>query len=138
MLRVLKVVRRERCAGGRGIAVRIALQVGAAHEPCGVDQRGMVQFVAEQQVVATGQRAEHAEVRHITGGEHQGTGTTGELGEFTLERLVFGAVSADEVRGPGTRTVAMRRFGHRSDDLRVAGEAEIVVAAEIDAAVLRR
>ena len=137
-LRSVSVVRCERCAGGCGIAVRIALQVSAAHQPGGVDQRGMVQLVAEQQVVATGECTEHPEVRHIAGGEHQGTGTTGELSEFTLESLVFGAVSADEVRGPGARTVALRRFSHRSGDPRVAGEAEIVVAAEIDAAVLGR
>ncbi len=109
----------------------------AAHEARRVDERGVVELVGEQQVALVGERGEHAEVRHVAGGEDHRACTTGELGELPLQRLMFGAVPADEVRSAGTRPVPLRRLGHRRGDGGVAGETEVIVAAEVDAAVLR-
>ena len=119
------------------IRMRVPEVARAAHETRRVDQRGVVEPVGEQQIALVGERGEHAEVRHVAGGEDHRACTTGELGELTLQRLMFGAVPADEVRSAGTRPVPLRRLGHRRGDGGVAGETEVIVAAEVDAAVLR-
>src|SRR4029077_17491224 len=75
---------------------------------------------------------DHREVRHVAGREKQCPLAPGERGELLLELRVLRAVTADEVRRPASRTGMRCTLAHRGGEGGVAGEPEIVVAAEID------
>jgi len=113
----------------RAIGVRIAPDLGL-RQPRGVDKRGMVEPVFEDNAVALRERRRHAQIRHVAGGEKQRALRAHELGELLLERMVRARVAAHEVRGPRAHAVALRAALKGGDDLRVIGEPEIIVAAK--------
>jgi len=109
--------------------VAVALYPGAG-ESGAVDQRGVVEAVADHTVTATGQCGDGAEVGHVAGGEQQGARPAGEGGQFPFQRGVFGVVAADQVGGAAAAAAAGGGSGQRGGDARVTGEPEVVVAAE--------
>ncbi len=112
-----------------GVAMRIAREAGAARESR-VEQRGVVQAVHEHPVAAPEQCRDHGEVGHVARREQQRPRPAGEGRELVLQRVVFAAVPAHEVRRPAAHAPFARCVREGRDDARVAGEAEVVVAAE--------
>ena len=122
-------VRCERPSSATEVAVRIAREARARQQR-GVVQRGVVELVGEDRVVAPEQRGEHAEVGHVAGGKQQRRAGWPTNAQAPLERRVRRSVAGDQVRRAGADAVALGAFAQRGDDARIGGEAEIVVAAE--------
>ena len=126
------------CALQRGgVAVRIVVDRGA-RDAARVDQRGVVEAVAEDRAAFPDERRREPEVCHVAGREEQRALAAGEFREFLFERVVLALVTRDEVRGARADAVQARRLDERLGHARMRGEAEVVVAAEIDAARRRR
>ena len=70
------------------VAVRIVREC-RARDAARVDERGVVQAVAEHQVAALHERGREAEVRHVAGGEEQRALATRECGQLLLECVVL-------------------------------------------------
>ena len=85
-----------------GVAVRIPGEF-RARDPPGVDQRGVVERVAEDEAALRHERGREPEVRHVAGREEQRALAPGERGERLLERVVLragGRVTRCEARAP--------------------------------------
>ncbi len=95
----------------------------------------MIEAIEEYDFAAIRERADDREVRHVSGGEEQRALAPGEGGDFFFERGVLAAVTCDEMRSSAAHPGARRSFAQRRDDLRVAGQTQIVVAAEVDEAL---
>ena len=105
-----------------------------ARDAAGVDQRRMVEAIAEDGAAFPDQRRRKPQVRHVAGREEQGTLAAGECRKFLFEGVVLALVTGDEVRGARADAVQARRLDERLGHARMRGEPEVVVAAEIDAA----
>ena len=108
------------------------MKQGARHAP-GIDQRGVIQAIAEHRAALLHERGGEAEIRHVARRKQDGALAAREVREFLLERRVLGLVPGDQVRGAGADAVDARSFDEGLRHARMRGEAEIVVAAEIDA-----
>ncbi|MNT26503.1 hypothetical protein D3C72_1620790 [compost metagenome] len=116
-----------------GVAMRVALHVGA-REPRPIDQRGMVERLAEQRGARGAQRGQHRHVGHVAGAEIQRARMRDMRGEparqFRFQLGVRQRMPADQVRGTAARTIALRAFHQRGDHVGVVGQPHVVVAAE--------
>ena len=117
------------------IAVGVALH-GRLGEQGAVDQRGMVELVGKDRRVDIAERGEQREVGQVAGSERQRTSLRNArrepVGQVVFELGVGARMTADEVRGAAARAEAPRAVGKRLDELRVVGQAEVVVAAEAE------
>jgi hypothetical protein len=118
-------------------AVRIAPHLRVSEQPA-VDQRGVVELVGEDRrlarAVLRSQRGEQRKVGHVTGAKAQrvatGNARREEIGQIGFERRMRAAMAADQVRRAAARPPESRTVRQRVDHLRMAGEPEIVIAAE--------
>lgn len=102
------------CGGGCvSIIVWVAFEFTSAGEQCGVDQRRVIESILQDQIIAFGERSDHAEVRHVAGGEHHRSFAAREIGERTFKQIVLGIVSADEMRCTRADRAATCRVDHR-------------------------
>ena len=92
----------------------------------------MVQFILIQVVIPTEQRADDTEVGQITAGEQQRPLTPGENGQLALQLMMLVTVPADQMGSATANPIAGSRLLKRGQHLRMLGQAEIVVAAEVD------
>src|SRR5262249_37215025 len=118
---------------GESVGVSVWIDVHRrATETAAVDQRRVIQFVREDDVVAADERGDDADVRRIAARERQRGLRGEEFGERAVELLMLGAVAGDESRcrraGPGAR----RRDGRVAHQSRIGGQAEVVVRREVD------
>ena len=110
---------------GEAVALRLA-------EPHAVDDRGVVEAVGNDRVLFAQQRLEHAAIGVETGGEHDRIRLAQVLGDRLLELTMQRLRSADEAHGSHAKAELLHGAARRRDDVRVIGEAEIIVGAEID------
>ena len=115
--------------------MRIDLHIGA-RQTRAVDQRRVIQRVGEQRRAAARERGERREIRHVAGAEVKRARVVdeaaGEFGEIVFELRMRARVAAEQMRAAAARAVSLRAFGDRRDQLRMRGEAEIIVAREAD------
>jgi len=111
------------------VLVEDAVRLG---EPDAVDDRGVVELVADDDIALLEQRAEHAHVDGVTALEDQrGLGPL-EGGEAHLELLVNRLGPGDGADGAGAGAPLPRPRDRRLDHAGVGVEAEVIVAAEVD------
>ena len=92
----------------------------------------MIELVPEDRGALSGKRPDQAEIRHVAGRENERPLAPGIGREFLLERSVFCLMTGDQVRGACADAVEARGSNEGFDDFWMRGEAEVVVAAEID------
>src|SRR5581483_451350 len=109
--------------------------VARAGEATAVDQRRVIELVGNEQIVAAEQRAQHAEIRGPAAAEQQRALTTDRLRQRLLESRVFFVEAADQRRSAAAGAGAPERIPRGLGDAYIRGESEIVVAAEVDAAL---
>ena len=99
-----------------------------------VDQAGVVPLVGQDEVVGRNDRLQQADVGGVSRAEQQRGLGAGEGGEPLLDALEDFVMSAQQARAarPGRKIRRAPRASPRQS--RVAGEAEVVVRDEIDAA----
>ena len=117
----------------RGQPARIRVGITAcprARQACGVDERGVVEPVFIDRVVAAAQTGDHSEIRHVTGREQQRALGPDEVGQLFFQFVMGAIVAADQMRGAGTRPGLGGAAGQRRGHARVARQPEIVVAAK--------
>ncbi|RAO37073.1 hypothetical protein ONO86_04554 [Micromonospora noduli] len=109
-----------------------------AGDAAAVDQRRVVVRVGDEQRPRLDERPQRAEVGQVTGGEDQGTIGAQPAGQVLLQSPVRVGGAPDQAR-PG-RPQPVRRQGRRGrrDDVRVGGQAEVVVAGQIGHLVVGR
>mgnify|MGYP006196642101 CR=1 FL=1 len=90
----------------------------------------MIEPVFEHVIAAAHQYGGHGEVRHVTRRKQQGARTRDELGEFCFERVMFGVVTAHEVRRAAAHAPPVRGVAEGRDDPRVVRKPQVIVAAE--------
>src|SRR4029079_9662336 len=90
--------------------------------------------VADDASALAHERGREPEVRHVAGREKKRALAAREGCESLLERIVLALVAADEVRCTGAHTVLARSFHECRTHARMRGNAEVIVAAEVDAA----
>ena len=105
--------------------------VGAG-ELCCVDQRGVVEAVGKDRIAAPDERADDAQVGHVTGREEQGAIKAGECGERLLQRFVRTEVAADEMRGAAADTPGAGADADSLDQRGIVGKPQIIVAGKTD------
>ncbi len=113
----------------RCVRMRITPQARPAQEGP-VEQGGVVQSVLEHLIAAPGQGRDHAQIRHVAGGEEQRPWPAGEVRQLLLQGMVGGAVTRDQMCRPAADAVLVRTPLERRDHFRVTGEPQVVVAAE--------
>jgi hypothetical protein len=123
--------RPEGMIDGVDVVVRDDLDRGAG-EPAGVDQGGVHMGVGNDQRVAIGERRDHGQVRVVAGGEDQRGREAGELSQLPLHLGMEGQGSADQPGGGRASTEALGRRNGGGNHASVLGEAEIVVARQVD------
>ena len=101
-------------------------------EPDAVDDRRVVQRVADDRVLRSQQRLEDRPVRIEAGGEGDARLSPDVGGDVVLERAVLVGGSTDEAhRCHSVAQPAHRRLG-LGDDVGMVGQSEVVVCAEVD------
>jgi len=90
----------------------------------------MVELVGEHRVVAAQQRADHADVGHVAGGEQECCGLPDEARQAAFQFVMRRAMAAHQMRSTGTDAVARGALLRGRDQVRVIRQAEIIVAAE--------
>ena len=123
------VRRNEHIRQTRRIDVRVAAHFGA-REARGVDQRCMIEAIFEDHVVTIGQRADHPEIRHVTGGKQQRAFGAGKVRQFFFEGVMRATVATDQVRGTGAHAVTFGTGVEGGKHAGVVRQSQIVVAAE--------
>ena len=73
-----------------GIGVRVPVE-SRARDPPRVDQRGMIERVADDQPTLWHERGREAEIRHVAGREQERAFAPGKGGKLLLERIVLAA-----------------------------------------------
>jgi hypothetical protein len=106
------------------------LEVLAEAEAAAVDDAGVVQAVEERQVAAFEQAGQDAQVDLETGGEHEHGFALHELGQSLLELHVDVQGSVEQSRSGTAGAVVSQGLGCGLLDLRVVGQAEVVVRPE--------
>ncbi len=90
----------------------------------------MVEFVGKNSTAAFGQGGDNRQISQVAGGEGDGAGKTDQGGEFPLQGFVRQEMAADQVGGAGSGAPAPGTFDHGRDNIRMIGQAEVVVAGE--------
>ncbi len=116
---------------GGDVVVGDHLHRGPA-EPAGVDHRGVHVGVGDDQGVGVGQGGDGREVGVVAGREHQRGREPGERGQRLLELLVEAQRAGDQARGARAGAVLLGRRDRALDHPRVPGQAEVVVAGQVD------
>ena len=112
------------------VRVGEAVALGLA-QPNAVDDRGVVQAVRDDGVLGPEQRLEDAAVGVEGGGEQDGVLEAEIVGDGLFELLVDLERAADEAHRGGAGAPFLLRPDAGLDDALVAGEAEVVVGAEV-------
>ncbi len=97
-----------------------------------VDDRGMVQGVGDNGVFCAQQRFKQAAVGIKTGGIQNGVFHTEEACQLLLQRFVAVLGTADETHRRHAETMAVHTGFGGIDQLRVVGQAKVVVGAEVN------
>jgi hypothetical protein len=118
------------------VAVAVAVAPGLA-EADPVDDRGVVELVADDGVLLAEERLEDAPVGVEAGGVEDRVVGPEEGAQARLELLVDLLRPADEPHRGEPVAPAVERRVRRADDLGVVGEPEVVVRAEIEDAGAR-
>ena len=92
----------------------------------------MVQPVFEYCIPLASERLDQAEVCHVPGREQQCAWIAAEFSEFLFKRMVGARVAIDQVCSTAARAVLFDAFNKGRFDIRVIGQAEVVVAAKTD------
>src|SRR5918995_1293464 len=92
----------------------------------------MAETIEQNELAAARQRSHNCEIGHVSSREKQRTLATSESSELFLQARVLDTVPSHQVRGAATCPVPTHGFAHRRSDFRVAGEPQIVVAAEVN------
>ncbi|MNM81826.1 hypothetical protein D3C81_938390 [compost metagenome] len=111
------------------VLVAVALCLG---EPDAVDDRRMVQRVADHGVFRAQQGLEQAAVGVEGRAVEDGVFGTEEAGQPRLQRLVEVLRAADEAHRAEAEAVGAQGFVGGLDHLRVRGQPQVVVGAEVD------
>ncbi len=117
-----------------GIGVAVALCLAEAHA---VDDRSVVQRVGDDGVVLVEQGLEHTAVRVEARSVEDGVFRAEELGDLLLKLFVEIAGTADEADGRHAVAVRIQRLLGGFHQLRVVGQSEIVVGAEVQHVLAR-
>ena len=113
----------------------VALEARTARQAT-IDQRRMVQAVFQHGIAGCEQGGKHAGVGHPAGGKQQGARTLREFRECFFKRVMRARVAGDQVRSAAACAVFIGAVPERRDHRRVIGEAQVVVAAEIEEAAI--
>ena len=113
----------------RDVCVRVARKPRAGGE-ARVEQRSVIEPVLEHVIAAADQHGGNGEVRHVASRKQQRARSRDELGEFCFERVMFGVVTAHEMRGAAAHAPPARGLAECRDDPRVVREPQVIIAAE--------
>jgi hypothetical protein len=144
-----KAVHRERAVGGDQLGARaggvggLQLRFQVGHVAVGVaealglaqadavDDRGVVQRVGNDGVLFAQQRLEQAAVGVEAGGIEDGVLGAEEFGDLLFQLLVQILRAADEAHRRHAEAVRVQRILGGLDHLRMIGQAEVIVGAEV-------
>ena len=116
---------------GKVLEVAVAVDEGLGpRQPASVDDAGVVELVAEDDLAALREGGDGAGVGEVSGPEQERRVVALERGQPLLEGAVRVHAAGDQARGAGPGAPPDRRLGGRFAHQRVAGEAEVVVGAE--------
>lgn len=104
---------------------------GGTAETGAVHEAGVTEFVQKNDVVFGGEGLQGAGAGGVTAAEDEGGGGVFERGEFFLELVVGRLGAGDKARGAGARAETAGGFERGGHDLRVRGEAEVIVRGEV-------
>ena len=113
------------------VAVRVAVALGLAQADA-VDDRGVVEGVRDDGVLRAEQGLEQAAVGIETRGVEDRVVGAEKVRNGSLELLVQVLRAADEPHAGETEAMIVQRLVGGGDDVRVVGEAEVVVGAKVD------
>lgn len=105
--------------------------VSARESLAAVHDRGVVARVGGDEGAAPGECGQRGEIGRVPGGEHEGRLETAERGELPFQPGVQGGGPGDQPGPRRPRPPAVGGVGRGGDDLRVPGEAQVVVAREV-------
>ena len=111
------------------IAMRIADMLGA-RQLRGIDQRGVVEFVGKDGIVALQQRRYDRQIGHVAGAEIQRLLEAGERRQPLFQLGMRAQVAADHMRGATANAPACRSLLNSGDQRRMIGQPQIVIAAK--------
>jgi len=114
--------------GHVAVGVAVALRLAQAHA---VDDRGVVERVGDDRVLFAQQRFEQATVGVEAGGVEDGVLGAEEVGDGLFQLLVQVLGAADEAYRGHAEAVGVERVLGGGDDVRVVGQAQVVVGAEV-------
>ncbi len=97
-----------------------------------VDDRSMVQRVADQRILRPEQSLEEARVRIEARREENRVLRSMELCDFALELLMNVLRTADESHGAHAESVRIERLLRRGDQIRMVRQTEVIVRAEVE------
>ena len=112
------------------VAVGVAIPLGLAQTHA-VDDRGVVEGVGDDRVVLVQQWFEQAAVGIEAGGVEDGVVLAEEGRDRLLQFLVQILRAADEAHRGHAETVAVQRGLGGSDDVRVVGQTQVIIGAEV-------
>lgn len=104
---------------------------GGTAQTSAVHEAGVTEFVQKNYVALGGEGLQGAGAGGVTTAEEQGGGGVFEGSKFLLAFVVRGLRSRNEARGPGAGAEAAGGFERGGHDLRVRGEAEVIVRREV-------
>lgn len=90
----------------------------------------MIKLVAKYCIAVTQQRRRRPHVRHISSGKQQRAGQSGEAGQRFFQRMMRRRVPADKMRRAGANPIFPCTLACCTDQLRMIGKAEIIIAAK--------
>ena len=88
--------------------------------------------VGDDQGVAAGQRGDHGEVGVVAGGQHERRRLAEEVGQLVLDLGVQAGGAGDQAGRAGAGAPLVGGLGGGPHDVGVAGEAEVVVAGQVE------
>ncbi len=112
------------------VAVGIAEAPGLA-QPHAIDDRGVVEGVGDDRVLLAQQRLEESPVGVEAGRIQDGVLGAEEPGDGGFQLLVQVLGAADETHAGHAEAMAVQRVLGGLDDVRVVGQAQVVVGAEV-------
>ena len=127
----------QRSSNGLDLAVRDD-DHPCPRQPAGIDQRRVVARVGDHQRARSGQGRDRAEVGQVAGGEDECCRHPDEVGELSLQASVDIRGPGDESRSGRASAVVARGTYGTGLDLGVSGQAEVVVAGQVEQPVPAR
>lgn len=117
---------------GDGFGIGVGYDDGVRPgEAAAVHDGGVIARVGDDQGATAGEGGEGGEIGRVAGGEDEGRFETAEFGEFAFELGVQRGGTGDQPGAGGARTPPVRGLGGGSGHLGVPGEAQVVVAREV-------